>query len=519
MADPRAPAVRPPRPERGRTNRGRAPTTTRRLVLACLLWLAGIGAAVAQERPGERVATWRAAFSAIAERHLEVTDAADLALWTLRGLEALEPDLGVERRGPALRLLLRGAPPVEVVAGTTPIAAADTVAALYAEAERRSPALRNAGYAAMARAGFEELFNHLDPYSRYVAAGEAREARERRLGAADLGVTLARGPGNAAVVDGVAPDSPAFRAGIRTGDRLLDADGIAVSGDRLGEALSLLEGVPGSSVVLGFRRGRRAFEVVLTRVAAPPLSVTSEIRDGILWVRIPTFAGATPNQLEAVLRRDGPNAPLGVVVDLRGNRGGLLQQAIQAADAFLTPGIVVITEGRHPDSRRRIASRGGDLAIGKPVVVLVDGRTASAAEVMAAALADRGRAVVVGSATLGKGLIQILVPLPNGAELALSWSRILAPRGWPIQALGVIPSVCTSLGAEATARALAALAQDENVLAVALQRSRAARAPVPASEIAALRNACPPAEGREADVLTARVLLEQPELYLAGLVP
>lgn len=371
----------------------------------------------------------------------------------------------------------------------------------------------------MVRAGFEELFNHLDPYSRYVTAEGAREARERRLGAADLGITLARGPGNAAVVDGVAPDSPAFRAGLRAGDRLTEADGIAVSGDRLGEALALLEGLPGGSVVLTIRRGRRSFDAVLTRIAAAPLAVTGELRDDILWMRVPTFSGATPSQLEAILRRDAANARLGIVLDLRGNRGGLLQQAIQTTDAFLPPGTVALTDGRHPESRRRFTSTGGDLAAGRPIVVLVDGRTASAAEVTAAALADRQRAVVVGSATLGKGLIQILIPLPNGAELALSWSRILAPRGWPIQVLGLVPSVCTSLGAEESARGLAALAQGENLMAVPLARSRAARAPVPGSEIAALRNACPPAEGRDADLTTARLILERPDAYRAALLP
>ncbi|HEY8610999.1 MAG TPA: S41 family peptidase, partial [Roseomonas sp.] len=210
-------------------------------------------------------------------------------------------------------------------------------------------------------------------------------------------------------------------------------------------------------------------------------------------------------------------APLGVVLDLRGNRGGLLQQAIRVADSFLGAGTIATTEGRHPDSHRQFGASGPDLAAGRPLVVLVDGRTASAAEVVAAAIGDLGRGVVVGSTTMGKGLIQILVPLPDGGELALSWSRILAPRGWPLQMLGVLPALCTSEGAEETARNLATLGTPDSPMAVPLARARAARAPVPLSEVAALRGACPPAEGRDADLAAARAVLERPELYQAAL--
>ena len=134
------------------------------------------------------------------------------------------------------------------------------------------------------------------------------------------------------------------------------------------------------------------------------------------------------------------------MLDLRGNRGGLLRQAVGAADILLPAGIVAITAGRDPQATRIWRSAPGELAENMPVVVLVDGRTASAAEILAAALADRGRGVVVGSSTLGKGLVQTIAPLPDGGELFVTWSRVLAPLGWPIQGLGVLPQVCTSLG-------------------------------------------------------------------------
>jgi carboxyl-terminal processing protease len=153
------------------------------------------------------------------------------------------------------------------------------------------------------------------------------------------------------------------------------------------------------------------------------------------------------------------------------------------------------------------------------MVVLVDGRTASSAEIVAAALSDRGRAVVVGSSTLGKGLIQIVIPLTNGAEVLISWSRVLAPGGWPVQGLGVQPAICTSLGLEALRGEMAQLNNGQAPRAAVLARLRAARAPVPASEVSALRGTCPPAEERELDSEVAKALIDQPRLLATALSP
>ena len=168
------------------------------------------------------------------------------------------------------------------------------------------------------------------------------------------------------------------------------------------------------------------------------------------------------------------------MLDLRGNRGGLLRQAVAAADTLLPAGVVAITAGRDPAATRVWASNSGELAPEIPVVVMVDGRSASAAEILAAALADRGRGVVIGSSTLGKGLVQTIAPLPDGGELFVTWSRVLAPRGWPIQGLGVLPQVCTSLGQDTLSWQLAALAQGRQTMTKALETHRAARAPLPA---------------------------------------
>ncbi len=142
---------------------------------------------------------------------------------------------------------------------------------------------------------------------------------------------------------------------------------------------------------------------------------------------------------------------------------------------------------------------------------------------MAAALGERGRAVVVGSATTGKGLIQAVVPLPNGGELLVTWSQMLGPGGWPIQGIGVLPAVCTSLGAEALAEDLARLRRGEPPGGAAVARLRAFRPPpsppLTTAEIAALRASCPPAEGRDADWAVARALLDTPNAYAAASIP
>ena len=466
------------------------------------------------------------ALGTVLERHLETPSPQDLALWSLRGLEVLEPALKPELNASTLLLSagdrVLSARPLPALPPDAPREAAAqptafALAALYEAAWRASPALRQAGPERMLRSGFEELFNHLDPYSRYLTPDEARGARARRVGQAGLGLRLAAGGRRGGVVvAALVPEGPAMRAGVRPGDRVLGIDGIALASLDLTAAAALLDGPAETEVTLRLQRGNRRLEATLLRSLVPPDSVQAERRDGALWLRVLAFSSATDSQLaEALAAAFGTRAPppAGVVLDLRGNRGGLLGQAVAVAGAFLPGGVVARTGGRHPGSIRTYQAGGPDLAEGAPLVVLVDGRTASAAEIVAAALADRGRAVVVGSASMGKGLIQAVVPLPNGGELLVTWSRVLAPQGWPLQGLGVLPALCTSLGAEVTTQGLAALRRGEAPMGGALARLRAARAPVPASEVAQLRATCPPAEGREADADVARALLVSPESY------
>lgn len=510
-------------------------------LLALALLLAGplaSGPALAQAESGfSRSLTrivLREAFEAIIERHLEAAAPEEMALWSLRGLGAVDTGLAAEVQGGLLRLYLGGALLDEAPLPSSALAPrgppghtapaeqlGETLARLYAQAWTHSPPLRRAGMERLIQAGFDEVFNHLDPYSRYITAEEAWEARQRRVGQSGLGLRVASGPRGSVVVAALEAEGEARRAGLREGDTLLAVDGIPVSARRITQAAELLEGPPDTPVRLSLRRGNQRLTLVLRRPSEVLRSLRAEVLDGILWARISAFSAVTTEQLAEALNNAfaAPGPPRGVVLDLRGNRGGILTQAMGVADAFLSSGVVAQSAGRHPDASRVWQAGGSDLAQSRPVVVLVDGRTASAAEIVAAALGDRGRAVVVGSATLGKGLIQIVVPLPNGAEVLISWSRVLAPLGWPVQGLGVIPALCTSLGLEATQQALQQLGQGVSPMRPVLARAHRARAPVPASEVVALRATCPPAEERDLDQQAARALIDNPAAYRTALNP
>ncbi|MBV8393356.1 MAG: peptidase S41, partial [Alphaproteobacteria bacterium] len=199
----------------------------------------------------------------------------------------------------------------------------------------------------------------------------------------------------------------------------------------------------------------------------------------------------------------------GIIIDLRGNRGGLLDQAEGVAELFVGDGVIFSTRGRHPDSQRVYRSDTRDHINTLPIVILVNGNSASASEIVTAALQDRGRAVVVGTTSYGKGTVQTVVRLSNQGELVLTWSRLVAPSGYSWNELGVMPNVCTAKVADA------AKLSDPGVEANSelLKRWHAERAPSE-HEIADLRKICPPGEDSPAqDLDIADRILHSPELY------
>jgi carboxyl-terminal processing protease len=456
-------------------------------------------------------------------RTLDPVPVSQLTLWGLRGLAALDPGVATDLHDGRLRLAVQNRPAYDLEApkDEDPRAWAVAAAALSGAAAAASPIIRQAGTRGVVQNFFDEVFNHLDPYSRYVGPDSAGEDRDARNGQAGIGLTVAR-RGALTVVQSVVGDGPAALAGLKPGDVVLSVDGQATRGRDAALVASWIAGPEATSMTLQWRsRDGRVRTQDLTRAMVPPETVFSQRVSDMLVLRITGFNHASAIQLARALDAgmSDVHPPAGIVLDLRDNRGGLLRQAVSAADALLTEGVVAYTAGRDPAADHIWQSGGGELAEDVPVVVLVDGRTASAAEILAAALADRGRAVVVGSATLGKGLVQTIAPLPDGGELFVTWSRVLAPRLWPLQGLGVLPQVCTSVGLDALERQLAALADGQQPMAEAVDASRAARAPLSPARVLALRAPCPASEGRDFDLDAAHVLIDNPAAYAAALLP
>jgi carboxyl-terminal processing protease len=467
-----------------------------------------------------------AGFAAILERHLEAASPTDLLVWALAALSRHDPRFAVLRRGREVQLRLANVPiltrSLADARGMTPAraggAAGDLLTLFHEAAWAVSPPLRSLGAPQLIGESFEAIFGHLDPFSRYISPAEAQAARERRTGEAGLGLRLAPGRGTGATVAAVMDGGPAAEAGLRVGDRVLAIDGVPLRTRDAGVIQGLLEGPAGTEVVLLVQRGRERFERRLIRRLPVGAPVEARRIENVLLLRIPGFSGRTEAEVEAALQaemvRDPPQA---VLIDLRGNRGGVLHQAAAVADIFLGEGEAFRTVGRHPESRRIYATEGRDQAEGLPIVVLVDGRTASSAELLAASLSDRGRAAVAGTGTMGKGLVQLVVPLPDGGELLLSWSRLILPTGWPLQGVGVLPGLCTAQGPEAAAAALAALRAGARPMGPAQARQRALRRVPDPAEAEALRSTCPAGEAREDDIALARALALDPVAWRAAL--
>lgn len=465
-----------------------------------------------------------AALAFIAPRALDPVSVQQLALWGLSAPGSLDSALATELRDGTVVLLQDGKLVFTrpVPQDNSPDAWGALVADVLDAATRASPAFRTAGLRGALTSFFDELFNHLDPYSRYVAPGAADLDRAKRSGEAGAGIQVTRDR-QGFVVASVNADGPGAEAGIRTGDRIVAVDGQPTAGEDLETVQGWIRGDEGSDFTMTVRsRGGPARTLDIERAITPPETVFPKRMNDILFIRIAGFSVDTDQRLSRELERNlsGPlGKPIrGIVLDLRGNRGGRLRESIAAIDLLLDRGLIAVTSGRDPEAAHTWRANHGDLAERRPIVVLVDGRTASAAEIMAAALSDQGRAVVVGSATLGKGLVQTIKNLPDGGELFVSWSRVLAPRGWPIQGLGVLPQLCTSLGPDAMTAQLQSLDRGVQPMAQAIARHRGARAPLPAAEALALRNTCPASEARDTDLTAARFLITHPNAYAAALL-
>jgi carboxyl-terminal processing protease len=260
-------------------------------------------------------------------------------------------------------------------------------------------------------------------------------------------------------------------------------------------------------------------ELSMVRALIVPPSVIYR-RDGdTAYIHLLTFNSETSEALTSAVRRArreiGPNLD-GMVLDLRGNLGGLLDQAVATADLFLSDGAIVSTRGRHPASAQASFAGHGQIGENIPLVVLVNGASASASEIVAAALQDNGRAVVIGTATYGKGTVQTVIPMPNEGELILTWARFFSPSGYPIADLGVMPMVCTAPNQPASFY-VDEVRNGRTTSPTTMGKWRAADHEDMAS-LKQLRGLCPPdTHEHDADLAVAEALLTDHKLYARAL--
>jgi len=295
-------------------------------------------------------------------------------------------------------------------------------------------------------AAINGMLTSLDPHSGYLDTEKYRDMQVQTRGEfGGLGIEVTMENGLVKVVSPI-DDTPAAKAGVESGDLITHIDGEAVMGLTLAEAVEKMRGPVDSKIDLRLlRKGRdEPLEVTLSRAIIKISPVRARLEDDVAYIRLTTFneqtSGEMKDELEELKKQAGGKLT-GLVLDLRNNPGGLLDQAVAVSDAFLDKGEIVSTRGRRSDSIQRFNARAGDVAESIPIVVLINGGSASASEIVAGALQDQRRAIVMGTASFGKGSVQTIMPLSGNGAIRLTTARYYTPAGTSIQAKGIVPDI------------------------------------------------------------------------------
>ncbi len=297
-------------------------------------------------------------------------------------------------------------------------------------------------------AAINGMLTSLDPHSSYLSAADFADMQEQTRGEfGGLGIEVTQEKGFVKVVSPM-DGTPADEAGIKAGDFITQVNGESVSGLTMDQAVELMRGPVGSEIVVTIVREGVAdpFDVSMIRDTIKLTAVKARLVGSTVVLRVSTFNEQTYPGLQEGIKKSveeagGMDKVSGFVMDLRNNPGGLLNQAILVSDAFLETGEIVSTRGRTEKDGERFNATPGDLALGKPLVVLINGGSASASEIVAGALQDQRRAIVVGTKSFGKGSVQTLIPLKGDGAMRLTTARYYTPSGRSIQALGVMPDI------------------------------------------------------------------------------
>ncbi len=297
-------------------------------------------------------------------------------------------------------------------------------------------------------AAINGMLSSLDPHSSYMNAKDYAAMQVQTKGEfGGLGIEVTQQDGYIKVVSPI-DGTPADKAGIKTADLIIKVDGKSVNGLTMDQAVDLMRGPIGSEVLITVvREGtKEPFDVSIIRDTIKVAAVKGRLEGDTVVLRITSFTDQTYSGLVSELKKavdqaGGLDKVNGVVLDLRNNPGGLLMQAIQVSDAFLNEGEIVSTRGRNPKDNERFNATKGDLVNGKPIVVLINGGSASASEIVAGALQDHHRVIVVGTKSFGKGSVQTILPVRGEGAMRLTTARYYTPSGRSIQALGVMPDI------------------------------------------------------------------------------
>lgn len=466
---------------------------------------------------GEQV--FAVGYDRIAEIYLQPVDMGRLTLDGLSALTRLDPDIRVDRQGTQLVLTAMGT----VIGDFTGPATGDSAAwaavtaRIIDRARSTSPILRQASQEDIYETVFTAITADLDAYSRYTSALKAAGERAHREGYGGVGIEIDGSDGRYHV-GSVVNHAPAARAGVRAGARILAIDGELTAYMTVEDLQDRLRGPAGSLVLvtLADREDGPQRRVALRRERVIPNTVALTVDGDIATLRVDRFNAATSLNLREAIegaRRTMGSRVRGFVLDLRGNPGGLLDQAVAVADLFIPRGRIVSTAGRHPDSMQRFDASNDDILSGLPLVVLVDGRSASASEIVAAALQDSGRAIVIGASSYGKGSVQTVTRLPNDGELFLTWSRLYAPSGYTLHRQGVTPTICTSNDQQSAEEVVRQLQDGRFMQPSEFVHWRSA-APEDEAALTHLRQVCPWKEhATELDVQVAKRLIADSGLY------
>ena len=297
------------------------------------------------------------------------------------------------------------------------------------------------------KGAIDGMLASLDPHSSYLDARDFENLRTQTDGAyGGLGLSVTMDDGAVKII---APtrESPADRAGLKPGDFITHLDGKLIYGGTLDEAVDRMRGEPGTPIRLTiFRPGRdEPFDVTITRAIIDLKPVDFEVKDGIGIITVASFSADVGNDVTAAMKgiraKLGGRNPAGIVLDLRQNPGGLLDEAVTLSDAFLDKGAIVSQRGRYARDNESYSAQPGDIARGIPIVVLIDAGSASASEIVAGALQDQRRALVMGERSFGKGSVQTLLPLTRSTALKLTTARYYTPNGRSVQEGGIEPDI------------------------------------------------------------------------------